>query len=536
MLRRLSLAFLPLVILIAIPLILRPHSAPETVSGKDRLIIITPHAEPIKYEFEHAFKKYYREKFGKEVVFDWRSTGGTSDIVRYINDRFEAAFRQYWESNNQNASWSPIVANAFSNYRLDRSTPGAPPEALRARKMFLASNVGIEIDLFFGGGVYDHSKHADKGYAVDAGIQKLHPDWFTDNIIPENFSGEKFYDKAGRYYGVCLSSFGICYNTDRLQAMDNSAPPAAWNDLGEPRFFQQTAIADPTKSGSINKCFEMIIQAEMAQAVASNPKNGKAIGWANGLNLIKQIAANSRYITDSAGKVPQDVAAGDTAAGICIDFYGRTEAEWTEQQARGKTRVVYISPRCGTSVAPDPVQLLRGAPNPQTAKAFIEFLLSKDGQKIWDFRTGTPGGPVKYTLRRTPIRKDMFTPEYLPFMADGDYDPYRASKDFQYHAAWTGAYFNLIRIMVKCIALDPQPELCSAWNAIIDAGGPEAVPQAMNEFNKLPFNYNEAGKNAARLYPGQDWTMIDVVRLRREWSEQSRQNYLNAAALARSGK
>ncbi|MFA6567283.1 MAG: hypothetical protein WCS96_03655 [Victivallales bacterium] len=90
--------------------------------------------------------------------------------------------------------------------------------------------------------------------------------------------------------------------------------------------------------------------------------------------------------------------------------------------------------------------------------------------------------------------------------------------------------------MIKCIVLDPQPELKTAWDEIIKAGGPEAVPQAMAEFNKLPFSYTGAAKNTALLFPGRDWTMLDVISLRREWTEQSRQDYLRAAQLAEDGK
>ena len=39
------------------------------------------------------------------------------------------------------------------------------------------------------------------------------------------------------------------------------------------------------------------------------------------------LAANARYFTDSSQKPPIDVAQGDCAAGICIDFYGRAQAE-----------------------------------------------------------------------------------------------------------------------------------------------------------------------------------------------------------------
>ena len=52
-------------------------------------------------------------------------------------------------------------------------------------------------------------------------------------------------------------------------------------------------------------------------------------GWAQGMGLIKRIAGNARLVTDSASKVPRDVGRGDAIAGMCIDFYGRSEAEWT---------------------------------------------------------------------------------------------------------------------------------------------------------------------------------------------------------------
>ena len=96
-------------------------------------------------------------------------------------------------------------------------------DALKARKKFLDSDTGIGIDLFFGGGQYDHQRQAAKGYSVDAGIQQKHPEWFDDKVIPYRFSGEIFYDKQGRYYGVCLAAFGICWNNQRLAEMTEAS-------------------------------------------------------------------------------------------------------------------------------------------------------------------------------------------------------------------------------------------------------------------------------------------------------------------------
>ena len=58
-----ALSFLALLILL--PALLREKPAVEKVADDsgDTLIIITPHAESIKYEFERAFQRYYLEKY-----------------------------------------------------------------------------------------------------------------------------------------------------------------------------------------------------------------------------------------------------------------------------------------------------------------------------------------------------------------------------------------------------------------------------------------------------------------------------------------
>jgi len=122
------------------------------------------------------------------------------------------------------------------------------------------------------------------------------------------------------------------------------------------------------------------------------------------------------------------------------------------------------------------------------------------------------------------------------FRFDPDYDPYRSGADFVYHPKWTGRYFNLLRVVFKCIAIDPHVELVEAWRAIVAAGGPERVPQAMAVFDRLPFSYSEAAGAAAalRLTPGR--TPADIAAVTRSWSDLSRKNYIEAARLAREGR
>lgn len=520
MLKHLLVAFVPLLILLALPFALKPEKPPKiSVADIEKLVIISPHSESIRFEFERAFKKHYREKFGRDIALEWRNVGGTSDIIRYVNDRFEANFREWWQRQPELAAWTTEISQ---DYKTDKPS--------KAREIFMASDISIGIDLMFGGGQYDHHKQAERGIAVDAGLLRKYPEWFKPDIIPKEFSGEVMYDSQGRYYGVCLATFGICYNVERINDLGIN-PPERWEDLADSRYFQCIALADPTKAGSITKCFEMLIQEQMQKVPDDNVK-----GWANAFNLLKVIAANARYFTDSASKVPKDVAAGNAAAGMCIDFYGRSEAEWSAECNNGIERITFISPQKGTSLSADPIHVLRGAPNHHAAVEFIAFILSTDGQKLWNYRVNTPGGPVKYAMRRLPIRRDMYTSDHTRYMSDSKVNPYHDASGFVYNPRLTGRYFNFIRIAVKCLALDPMPELQAAWQAILKAGGPEKVPEAMAAFNHLPFNYDELGKLQREFRQSREQGGLAILKHQRLWSESCRVQYREAEQLAKEGR
>lgn len=540
--KRILLALILLLSVLALPFLLRTseHPLAELMGGHDTLVIISAHSEPMKFELEHAFREYYRKRFGRDIAIDWRAPGGTSDIVRYIADRFKAEFRHAWESDPDNPPWNADIASAFDNPNIERD-PKASAEALLARKKFLESEVGIGIDLFAGGGTFDQGRHARCGYAVNGGLRRRHPEYFRPETIPHFFGGDEIYEKDGKYYGVCLASFGICYNIDRLRELSSlTEPPRRWRDLGKGVFFNKVVAADPTKSGSANKCFEIILQQEMHEAAPGGAVKPSAEqldrGWANGVNLIKRIIANTRTITDSAGKVTRDVASGEGALGMAIDFYGLTEQEWNEFQTGGKPVIRYVAPEGGTAVSADPIQLLRGAPHLKEAHAFLDFMIGEEGQKLLDFKTGTPGGPVKYALRRSPVRKDMYAEQYRQFRADPDYFPYEAGSSFVYRADWTGRYFSMIRLLIRCVALDVQDELRTAWKAIIRAGGPEKVPQAYAEFCRLPFAYREAAEAASLLRVSRSRSKVEIAALCRQWSDDARRQYQKAAELAGKGK
>ena len=528
--RRIIAVFGAIVLVVAIPFALKPK---ENLLGPsdDTLVLVSPHNEAIRYEFSRAFSAYYKAKTGRTVLLDWRSPGGGSEIARYLQGEFYAAFEVEWESSGR--TWTSEVAAAFDNPKITPSAGGGTA-AEEARRAFLGSGKGIGIDVFFGGGAFDFEQQAAAGRLVTSDVIRAHPDWFRDDSIPQTVSGEKFYDADGRWIGACLASFGICYNTDSLRRLGVKVLPASWRDLARPQFFRQVALADPTKSGSAAKAYEMVIQQQMQELVTASGSDDDAIlsiGWTRGLELIQAASANARYFTDAAPNVPVDVSLGDAAIGMCIDFYGRFQSE-AVRVGSAPSRLQFFTPAGGSSIGVDPIGILRGAPHRALAEEFVAFVLSLDGQKLWNFRVGTPGGPGRYALRRLPIRKELYSPAFSGLRSDPDVLPYQEAAQFTYHPTWTGPLFKTMSFIIRVMCLDPHDEQAAAWKALAAARFPR---EAMKKFSDVrAVDYRTAMRTIRPTLSSPN--RIDEVRLAKELGNSFRQQYREAEQLAKEGK
>jgi ABC-type Fe3+ transport system substrate-binding protein len=465
--RRAWLAFAALAGVLALPFLARSGRRPAAPSGQaETLIVLTPHNEAVRYELGRGFAEHMSRR-GRRVEVDWRALGGSAEIARYLASQYAASFERHW-TERLGRRWSPAVAAGFATPQPDNATG----EAADARHAFLESDVGCGADILFGGGRPEGVRHAAAGRLVDAGIVARHPELFGAGGIPQRFGGEPFWDRDGRWIGTCLSSFGICFNREVLARLGVSEPPSSWRALADPVYHGQLALADPTKSGSVGTAFEMIVQSEMSRALADAPDTDAAArdafarreGWARAMRLIRRIGANARYFTDASAKIPLDVSTGDAAAGMCIDYYGRFQAE-VAAVGGGPARVGFATARGETAMNADPIGVLRGAPHRELAVAFIDFVLSEDGQKLWDFRRGTPGGPKRYTLRRLPILPRLYDREFDAYRADSD-NPYEQGKDFEYREAWTGPLFGAIAFVVRAMCVETEAELAEAYRAL----------------------------------------------------------------------
>lgn len=545
-------------LLIALPFVFREKKTEHTADALT-LVIVTPHNEAIRHEFGRAFSKWHEQRFGKPVHVDWRAIGGTTEISRYLVSEYLNASRAWWMKSGE--EWPLAAGDILFDGKFSATNDTA---MARLWKKFRATDdakqFSAKVDVFFGGGSFDHLRAHSQGLTVAPWADGAAPSnlFFAADgtpLLPEQMSGETW--RTPFMFGAAASTFGICCNLDRLGELGITITPSRWDDLADPRLFRAIGVSDPTKSGSIAKAFELIVHQKIAQAVAAagitdaqietfepelarmkSPADAlppgvpaeypRAIeqGWRDGLSLLQRIGANARYFTDSASKVPVDVGMGACAAGLSIDFYGRFEAESTagdgvtsrgdgvtsrgdgvtsrRQDGLGsarlqKERMQFIVPRGGTSAAADPVSLLRGAEHRELAVRFIEFVLGEDGQKIWCYKPGTPGGPEKYALRRIPMRRDFFPSEdpamnarhlgHLKFsadnLADPQINPYAIAETFRYHPRWTARHFNLLRDFVKAMCIDSAVELQKAWPLIHAAPEPRRT-ELLDELFRYP--------------------------------------------------
>ena len=537
MLKR-ALILAALAAIVALPFGLRPGRV-APARADDTVVIITPHNEAIRYEYGRGFAAWYRARTGRRVAIDWRMAGGTSDIARFLEGEYVAAFEYYW-TRKLGRPWSAAIQAGFQS---DRLAVVAPAMVREARAAFLASEVGCGIDVFFGGGTYDVEKQAQAGRLIDSGLLQAHPDWFLDTAIPRRYGGEDYWQEGGLWFGNVLSSYGILFNRDSLQRLRVAHEPAQWSDLADPRLAGEVGLADPTKSGSVAKAFENIIQQQMQQrlraleraapvaAVREREEQAVREGWREGLRLIQRIGANARYFTDTSQKPPIDVAAGDCAAGLCIDFYGRQQQEAVRRRGHSG-RVGYVSPAGGSVASVDPIALLRGTRHRAVAVAFIEYTLSLEGQKLWNFQPGTPGGPERFVLRRLPVRRDFYArEEWKSLRSDPEESPYDQRDPLVYREAWTGRIFREMALVIRVMCQDTHAELAETWRAIIAAPEPRKA-KALAALQDLPaVAYERAGGEIHHALTAKD--KVEEVRLAGELADGFRRDYARAAAIAR---
>ncbi|MDY8109283.1 ABC transporter substrate-binding protein [Fulvimarina sp. 2208YS6-2-32] len=163
---------------------------------------------------------------------------------------------------------------------------------------------------------------------------------------------ESLYDADKTYFSTKLITTGLVNNTRAAMT------PTSWHDLTSPDAKGQVTMPSPLTSGAA-----LVHLATLTQ----NPD----FGW----DYYEKLAKNEALASGGNGGVLKSVAGGEKAYGVIVDFLPIREAQ------KGAP-VNFTFPEEGVSAVTEPVAILSGAKNPDAAKAFVDFLLSEEGQTL----------------------------------------------------------------------------------------------------------------------------------------------------------
>ncbi|MBW1697971.1 MAG: extracellular solute-binding protein [Deltaproteobacteria bacterium] len=176
--------------------------------------------------------------------------------------------------------------------------------------------------------------------------------------IPKYIGSYPINDPDGYYIGFAASGYGIMWNKRYLKAKKIPVPKE-WEDLKNPVYHGHVGMSAPSRSGTTHLTVETVLQGE---------------GWEKGWATWKEIGGNLKMVTERSFGVPEGVNSGDFGVGIVIDFFGFSS------KATGFP-VDFVYPTV-TTLVPANIAIVKDAPHPQAAAAFIEFLLSIEGQEL----------------------------------------------------------------------------------------------------------------------------------------------------------
>jgi iron(III) transport system substrate-binding protein len=160
------------------------------------------------------------------------------------------------------------------------------------------------------------------------------------------------HDPQKFWFATKLITTGIIYNTK------SAIRPESWNDLTRPELRGQLVMPSPLNSGAA------LIHA--ATLVSNLPG-----GW----DYYRKLKANDALAGGANGDVLRQVAGGEKLVGMIVDFLPIRE------KAKGAP-VEFVFPKEGVSAVSEPVAVLANTKNPEAAKAFVDFLLSMEGQAL----------------------------------------------------------------------------------------------------------------------------------------------------------
>lgn len=212
---------------------------------------------------------------------------------------------------------------------------------------------------------------------------------------PGRLGAQQLSDKDGFYEAYDVAGYGIVVNPGALAAAGLS-PPRRWRGLASAQYARQTAMPVAGKVGFSPALYDIVLQSE---------------GWTEGWRLLSEVAGEATLL-ESGFAPTASVREGKAALALTIDFIAESA------KANGAPLAMVYPER--TAFLPAHVAMTAGSKHAAGAQAFIDFLLSKEGQQLMMERDSRrhPARPDAY--QNAP--EDFTNPFALPASTILDYD------------------------------------------------------------------------------------------------------------------
>lgn len=205
---------------------------------------------------------------------------------------------------------------------------------------------------------------------------------------------ERFNDPNHFWQGWYMGVLSIIVNEERWANEMSIDMPTTWDDLLDPAYDDVFVWANPTTAGG----------AYIATACQIF-RLGEDAAW----DYLKELDKNVHHYYKGAGDVISPVATGEFIASIA---WGHDSFK-TQQE--GYPLKLIIPEQTAYEIGG--AAIVKGGPNTENAKVFMDWLLTKEAQEL-----------SVATSYRYPVRDDVAAPEGLPALSEVDLVAYDRDK------------------------------------------------------------------------------------------------------------
>jgi len=176
-----------------------------------------------------------------------------------------------------------------------------------------------------------------------------------------------FYDADMTYFGTKVITTAIAYNTNLVKTA-----PTSWKDLLGADAKGLVAVPSPLYSGAALGTLHTFVQSD-----------DPVLGW----NFYEGLAKNGIVPQGGNGGAKNAVAGGQAKYGVIVDSI--------IMGAKADGSPIDIAyPKEGVSGITEPVAIMSNCKNVPAAQAFVDFLLSKEGQELVAKQHVMPADPT----------------------------------------------------------------------------------------------------------------------------------------------